>query len=105
MKKKGYVGGVNPSASNLIKAKEIVTYLDAAKTTEDKAARFDELEKANLISDGAKDYMVAWKFVEQMKAAKTQEEKEAVFNKLEPLLSEEVKKAAVEIKQMEPYLK
>lgn len=105
VKKKGYVGGVNPSASNLIKSKEILTYLDKAKTPEEKSARYDELEKANLLSDGAKDYMMAWKFVEKLNEAKTPAEKEAIIDKFAPKMTEEVKKAAIDIKKMQPYLK
>ncbi len=103
MKQKKYVGGINPAAPNLVKSKQIVNYIDAAKTPEQKKKRLEEIQNANLLSDNVKDYMVAQKFVDKMNAAKTQEEKKQILERFAPSMSEKVKAAAMEIKKSEPY--
>lgn len=103
MKQKKYVGGINPAAPNIVKSKQIVNYIDAAKTPEQKKKRIDEVQAANLLSDNVKDYMIAQKFVNQVNAAKTPEEKKKIIDKFIPHLTDSVKEAAMEIKKSEPY--
>lgn len=103
IKEKKYVGGINPAAPNLVKSKQIVNYIDAAKTPEQKKKRIDEVQEANLLSDNVKDYMIAQKFVDQVEEAKTPEEKKKIIDKFAPSLSESVKNAVVDIKKSGPY--